>query len=561
MTLSLKPSHLKRYRDILKLFIKYGRGDLIRAAELDEEVEEPVAPGASAKAEDLAADFEAMGPTFIKLGQLLSTRTDLLPAPYIQSLSRLRDHVDPVPGEHMLATIEEDLGVKVSRAFPDFDLKPLATASLGQVHRARLRYGRDVVVKVQRPDVRRRVLEDMAALGEIAGLLDRHTELGRRIHFEGLLDEFRRSLLRELDYRQEARHLLTIAENLKEFDRILVPRPFEDFSSARVLTMDYISGFRVSDLTPVARVELDGNALAEQLFRAYLKQILVDGFLHADPHPGNVFVTEDGRLALLDLGMVVRLPPGLQNRLVTLILAIGEGRAEETADSLLDISETKDHIDRAALIRRLSDLIGRFHEAPLKDLNMGRVLVEITRSSLDSGLRLPSEFSMVGQTLLKLDAVGRILAPEFDANEAIRSNALSLLHRRIWKEESLGGLFKTALAFKDFAAQFPARAGRILDLVAENRLKVQVDAIDEQYLMTGLQKIANRVTLGLVLAALIIGAALLMRIETSFRLFGYPALAILLFLGAAIGIGLLAFDIVFRDDPAPEDTPANPPSA
>jgi len=561
MTLSLKPSHLKRYRDILKLFIKYGRGDLIRAAELDEEVEEPVAPGASAKAEDLAADFEAMGPTFIKLGQLLSTRTDLLHAPYIQSLSRLRDHVDPVPGEHMLATIEEDLGVKVSRAFPDFDLKPLATASLGQVHRARLRDGRDVVVKVQRPDVRRRVLEDMAALGEIAGLLDRHTELGRRIHFEGLLDEFRRSLLRELDYRQEARHLLTIAENLKEFDRILVPRPFEDFSSARVLTMDYISGFRVSDLTPVARVELDGNALAEQLFRAYLKQILVDGFLHADPHPGNVFVTEDGRLALLDLGMVVRLPPGLQNRLATLILAIGEGRAEETADSLLDISETKDHIDRAALIRRLSDLIGRFHESPLKDLNMGRVLVEITRSSLDSGLRLPSEFSMVGQTLLKLDAVGRILAPEFDANEAIRSNALSLLHRRIWKEESLGGLFKTALALKDFAAQFPARAGRILDLVAENRLKVQVDAIDEQYLMTGLQKIANRVTLGLVLAALIIGAALLMRIETSFRLFGYPALAILLFLGAAIGIGRLAFDIVFRDDPAPEDTPANPPSA
>jgi len=557
MTLSLKPSHLKRYRDILRLFIKYGRADLIRAADLDESFEESPSPGGAAKAEDLAADFEAMGPTFIKLGQLLSTRTDLLPSAYIQSLSRLRDHVDPVPGEQMLATIEEDLGVKVSRAFPDFELKPLATASLGQVHHARLRDGRDVVVKVQRPDVRRRVLEDMEALGELAGLLDRHTELGSRIHFEGLLDEFRRSLLRELDYRQEARHLLTIAENLKEFDRILVPRPVEDFSSSRVLTMDYISGFRVSDLNPLARVELDGDALAEQLFRAYLKQILVDGFLHADPHPGNVFVTDDGRLALLDLGMVVRLPPGLQNRLVTLILAIGEGRSEETADALLDISETKDHIDRAALIRRLSDLIGRFHESQLKDLNMGRVLVEITRSSLDNGLRLPSEFSMVGQTLLKLDAVGRILAPEFDTNEAIRNNALSLLHRRIWKEESLGGLFKTALAFKEFAGQFPARAGRILDLVAENRLKVQVDAIDEQYLMTGLQKIANRVTLGLVLAALIIGAALLMRIETTFRLLGYPALAILLFLGAAIGIGLLAFNIVFRDDPPPDDSPAD----
>jgi predicted unusual protein kinase regulating ubiquinone biosynthesis (AarF/ABC1/UbiB family) len=321
--------------------------------------------------------------------------------------------------------------------------------------------------------------------------------------------------------------------------------------------MDYIAGFKVSDLNPIARVELDGAALADQLFRAYLKQILVDGFLHADPHPGNVFVTQDGRLALLDLGMVVRLPLVLQNRLVTLILAIAEGRADEAAESLLDLSETKEGINRSALVRRLSDLLGRFRDSQLKDLNMGRVLVEITRSSIDCGLRLPSEFSMVGQTLLKLDAVGRILAPEFNTNQAIRDNALGLLRRRLWKEESLGGLFKTAVAFKEFAAQFPARAGRILDLVADNRLKLEIDAIDEQYLMQGLQKIANRITLGLILAASIIGAALLMRIETSFRLFGYPALAMLLFLGAAVGIALLAFHIVFRDDRSSDDTPSD----
>src|SRR5436190_22648213 len=224
MTLSLKPSHLRRYRDILKLFFKYGRGDLVKAAELDEALDESaVPPESAARAEDFAADLEAMGPTFIKLGQLLSTRTDILPPPYIQSLSRLRDHVDPVPGEQMMAIIEEELGVKISRAFPSFDLKPLATASLGQVHRATMRDGREVAIKVQRPDVRGRVLEDMEALGEIAGLLDKHTDLGKRIRFQGLLDEFRRSLLRELDYRQEAQSLVTMAENLKKFDRILVP--------------------------------------------------------------------------------------------------------------------------------------------------------------------------------------------------------------------------------------------------------------------------------------------------------------------------------------------------
>ncbi|MBV8879878.1 MAG: AarF/ABC1/UbiB kinase family protein [Planctomycetaceae bacterium] len=468
--------------------------------------------------------------------------------------------MDPVPGEQVMATIEEELGVKISRAFPSFELKPLAAASLGQVHRATLRDGREVAIKVQRPEVRHRVLEDMDALGEIAGLLDRHTELGQRLRFRELLDEFRRSLLRELDYRQEARHLRTIAENLKEFDRILVPRPVEDFSTARVLTMDYVSGFKVSDLNPLARVEMEGDALADQLFRAYLKQILVDGFLHADPHPGNVFITEDGRLALLDLGMVVRLPPTLQNRLVSLLLAIGEGQAEEAVAALLDISETKDDIDRAGLTRRLADIIGRYRDARLKDVDMGRVLIEITRTSVDCGLRLPAEISMVGQTLLKLDAVGRTLSPGFDTNEAIRMNALRLMRQRMWKEESLGGFFKTAMAFREFAGQLPSRAGRILDLVADNRLKVQVDAIDEQYLMQGLQKIANRITLGLVLAALIIGAALLMRIETSFRLFGYPALAILLFLGAAVGIAILAFHIVFHDDRPPDDRPSSSPS-
>lgn len=561
MTLSLKPSHLRRYKDILRLFIKYGRGDLVRAAELDEGLDEAsLPPSTAAEAEGLAADLEAMGPTFVKLGQLLSTRADILPAAYVQSLSRLRDRVDPMPGEDMMLTIEEELGVRVSRAFPEFEVKPLASASLGQVHRATLRDGRPVAIKVQRPDARRRVLEDMEALGEIAGLLDRHTELGRRLQFQGLLEEFRRSLLRELDYRQEARHLVTIADNLREFDRIVVPRPVEDFSTSRVLTMEYISGYKVSDLNPLVRVELAGEELADQLFRAYLKQILVDGFLHADPHPGNVLVTADGRLALLDLGMVVRIPPAMQNRLVALLLAVGDGHAEEAADALLDISESRDPVDRAALTRRLSDIVGRFRDAALKDLDMGRVLVEITRTAVDGGLRLPSEFSMVGQTLLKLDAVGRILSPDFDANAAIRTNALQLLRRRMWKEESLGGFFKTAMAFREFAGQLPSRAGRILDLVADNRLKLEVDAIDEQYLMTGLQKIANRITLGLVLAALIVGAALMMRIDTSTRLFGYPALAILLFLGAALGIVLLAVTILFRDDPPAGSAPPDQPS-
>ncbi len=548
MILSLKPSHLKRYKDVVTLFLKYGKADLLKGADLDLADDIPLAsPPAVSKAEDLAADLEKRGPTFIKLGQLLSTRGDLLPPPFIEALSRLTDRVEPVPVESILATIEEELQVKVSRVFPEFDLHPLATASLGQVHRATLRDGRRVVVKVQRPDIRSQITEDMEALGEVATFLDQHTQFGRRYHLSGIHEEFRRSLFRELDYRQEARHLSTLAENLREFDRIVVPKPVEDLTTTRVLTMEYISGRKVSLLDPLARVELKGDELADQLFQAYLKQILVDGFVHADPHPGNVLITDDGKLALIDLGMIVRLNAKIQDRLVAILLAIGEAKSEEAADAVLQLDPQAEGIDRDAFARQVGEILGKVKDSKLDELDMGRVLVDITRAAVDAGMTLPSEVSMVGQTLLKLDSVGRQLAPEFKTAAAIREHALKVMRGRALKSESLGGFFSTIMELKDFARHLPVRINRILDAVADNRLKVEVRALDETRLMEGLQKIANRITLGLVLAALIIGAALTLRVDSPVRLFGYPALPILLFLLAAGGILLLIFSILFRD--------------
>ena len=557
MALSLKPAHLKRYKDIVHLLLKYGRSDVLKGADLElGEDFEPPSPGTGTKAEELAADLEKMGPTFVKLGQLLSTRTDLCPPATIEALARLRDRVEPVDGAEILQTIEEELEVKVVRVFPEFDLHPLASASLGQVHRAVLRDGREVVVKVQRPDVRKRVTEDMEALDKIADLLERHAEFARRYRIRSLLDEFRRTILQELDYRQEASNLITLGENLREFDRIVVPVPLEDLTTSRVLTMQYVHGFKISALPPVDRALLDGPELADQLLRAYLKQILVDGFVHADPHPGNVFVTDDGRIALLDLGMITRLAAPLQDRLVALMLAIAEGRGDEASSALLQLVDADEEVDRGAFTRRVNDIVGRFQEAQLQDLDIGRVLVEITRAAVDCGFFLPSEVGMIGQTLLKLDSVGRHLAPDFKTNEAIRKHALKVMRSRVIKGGSFGSLFRSVVEMKDFATHLPGRVNRILDVVADNKLRLEVDAIDENRLIEGLQKIANRITLGLVLAALIIGAALLTRVDSPFRLFGYPGLPILLFGGAAAGIIALAFTIVFRDGHAKAESHA-----
>ena len=558
MGVALDTEHLKRYRDLALLLWKYGRSDLVKRAGLEDVLEEPprdsAAHGtrgeessASALAEQLADDLERLGPTYIKLGQVLSTRGDLLPLPVVDALTRLQDHVEPFPFAEVEAIVCAELGVRLSKAFSFFDTEPLAAASLGQVHRATMRDGRQVVVKVQRPGIRKIVSDDLDVLASIAAFADKHTDAGRRYGFADMVAEFRTSLIRELDYRQEARNLLTLRKNLEDFDRILVPAPIDDYTTSKVLTMEYVSGVKVTALSPVARTELDGAALADQLFNAYLKQVLVDGFVHADPHPGNVFLTDDGRIALIDLGMVARIQPSLQEKLLHMLLAVTEGRGEAAANVAVTIGVKLEDFDEAAFRRVTLDLIASNHDARAEDIEVGKTVLMLTKVAADCGLRAPPEMALLGKTLLSLDKVGRTIDPGYNPNQGVREASMKLLKQRMGQDMSKASLIGALIDAKDFAAKLPSRVGRILDKVAENEIKITVDAIDEQLLMRGFQKVANRITLGLVLAALIVGASLLMRVETTFRILGYPGLAMLLFLAAAGAAVLLIAGIFISD--------------
>ena len=548
MGISLKTEHLKRYKNIAWLMMKYGRSDLVKAAGLetvlsDESESENVPP----EAESLADDLEKLGPTFIKLGQLLSTRADLLPLPYMRALARLQDEVEPFSFEEVESIITSELGVRISKAFSDFDPVPIAAASLGQVHRAAMRDGRSVAVKVQRPGIREQIADDLDAFSEVAQLLDNHTEAGKRYEFRKVLEEFRKTLLKELDYKQEAKNLIVMSENLSDFDSLVIPLPIEDYTTSRVLTMDYIHGQKITSLSPLKRIDIDGDELARQLFRGYLRQILVHGFFHSDPHPGNVFLTDDGRIALLDLGMVGRISPGMQEKLFQLLLAISEGRGDEAANILISMGEATEMFNEREFRRVVGDLVMVHQGAELAQMEVGTIMLEVLRGSGECGIRLPVELTMLGKTFLNLDQVGRTLDPSFDPNTAIREYATELMRERMLKSVSPGNLFSSMLEMKDFAERLPGRVNRILDSLANNQIKVKVDAIDETLLMEGLQKIANRITLGLVLAALIVGAAMLMSVPTSFRILGYPALAIIFFIAAATGGVLLIVNILSYD--------------
>jgi predicted unusual protein kinase regulating ubiquinone biosynthesis (AarF/ABC1/UbiB family) len=290
--------------------------------------------------------------------------------------------------------------------------------------------------------------------------------------------------------------------------------------------------------------------LAEELFRAYLKQVLVDGLFHADPHPGNVFLTDEHKVALLDLGMVGRTTPQLQEQLVKMLMAISEGKSDLACDIAIQISHPTDEFDEKEFRRQSTTLIAEQKDNRLRELDVGKVVLMMTRIAGENGLYVPTELTMLGKTLLQLDEIGKTLDPDFDPNAAIRRNVSTLLHERMWKSISPTNLASTILDIKEFVGTLPNRLSRILDSIANAELEVKVKAVDVSLLMTAMHKIANRITSGLILAALIVGASLLMQVQTDkngFTILGYPGLAMIFFIAAAAGGFHLLISIFLHD--------------
>jgi predicted unusual protein kinase regulating ubiquinone biosynthesis (AarF/ABC1/UbiB family) len=536
---------MRRYRDVGMLLVKHARATRARAIDGMTTADSPDPDDLAAATEDarrLACDLEDLGPTFVKLGQLLSTRSDILPEPYVEALGRLQDDVAPFETDAARTTIEAELGGPVDQLFEHFEPAPVAAASLGQVYRGRLAGGRPVAVKVQRPGVREQVAADLEAIREIAAFVDRHSDAGRRFGLLRMVEQFQQSMLAELDYLQEAANLEQIRLNLAGFDRLVVPAPVMSATTSRVLTMELVSGARLGE-----RTVTDGEALAQQLFAAYLKQVLVDGVFHADPHPGNIFVTDDGRLALLDLGMVARLGESTQDSLVQLLLSLGDGDADRAADAMIRLGEPRDDIDfdDAAFRPRVAAIIAQHEGLSVGELSGGRVLSGLARAAADAGLPPTPELSMLARALLHLEAVARQLDPEFDPAAAIRAHARDIVTERVRSGMSAAQLYEAAMEAKQFAEKLPRRVNELVDSLARGKFTIRIEGIDSHEVINGMQRLANRVTMGLVLAALIIGAAMLMRVDTATRLFGYPAIAIVCFLAAAAaGVALLVTIVV-----------------
>jgi ubiquinone biosynthesis protein len=544
--MKMSPSHLKRYKDVALLFYKYGRSDVFGETGFDEPAD---LPAANATAADLTNDLEKLGPTFVKIGQLLSTRADLLPPAYLDALGRLQDHVEPFPYEEVERIVHEQLGVRISKAFTQFEKHPLGSASLGQVHLATLRGGQAVAVKVQRPGIRRQILEDLDSLAEIAAFLDAHSDFGRRYETSRIVEHFHSTLMQELDYQKEARHLGELRKNLREFTRLRIPAVIDDYSTSQVLTMEYLAGTKIISLAGPVLAELDGDVLAEELLRAYLKQILLDGFFHADPHPGNLLLTPGKDIAILDLGMIGRLNNRIRDQLVHLLAGIAGGDGVQTAEAAMKIGEPRDGIiDRHRFINSIENIVGSVKSRNLENLQIGALVLLVMEACAAAGIRMPAEVSLLGKTLMNLDRVGIALSPRFDPNESIRRHLGEVASRRMWETLTSANLLGALVDTKDLLSQLPSHLNRILEMVADNKLSFKVASIDEHKLIQGLQKVANRITTGLILAAFLVGSSMLARVETDFRIFGYPGLAMIFFFCAVGGTSVLMIQIFSKDE-------------
>lgn len=538
--INLQPKYLRRYAQIAHLLIKYGRSDLVQQSRLVYDAESTPEEG-SGTPEELAKDLEDLGPTFVKLGQLLSTRPDILPEPYLKALQGLQDDVTPVPVAEIREIIERELALKISKAFETFDDKPLAAASVGQVHRATLRSGADVVVKVLRPGIRERVVDDLAAIKELALVLDQNTEFGPRYGFLGIAESLEHTMLRELDLRMEYESTVRLKETLKDFPRIEVPKVYEDYTCSSVITMQRYTGAKITEVSQAVLIDVDRRGLAKELFEAYLEQVLVAGHFHADPHPGNLLLTPDRTIVLLDCGMSVQVDTDTRGKLINLLLAISEGHGLEAAIAAEKLGRQRTEYDGQRFREELTRVIAEHHNQTVGRMQVGRIIMKLQSAAGGAGLDVRHEVRMLGKTLMNLDRVIGVLDPDFDPAEALQEKASNIVQRHTLEDINLSRIFRSALETTDLLQHLPSRLNQFTELLAENKIKITADAVDEEHLVKGLQHIANRVTIGVLLAAIIVGAALMMDIETGFRLFGYPGIALLFFVVSAVaGLILVA---------------------
>jgi ubiquinone biosynthesis protein len=545
--------NIARIRQIVNVFLKHGFGQFIEQVNLQrfiplrkrlkvfarwQAIERHTIP------QRLRMAFSELGPSFIKFAQVLSSRPDLITLEYAEEFKKLQDKVPPFPSYESRRIFREDFNLKVEDVFSEFEDLPAAAASIAQVHNAELKTGEKVIVKIQRPDIAEIIDTDIVILGVIARLMLKYIPESKFFDPDGIVHEFARSVKKELDFISEAKNAQRFRRNFAGTDTICIPEVYPDYLSKRVIVMERIEGVRIDDIKSIDELGIDRVELARRGVDGYFKMIFDDGFFHADPHPGNIFVLPDGRIGLMDYGIVGWLTPELMENIASAFIAVLSKDYDSLVDLYIDLGLVSDEVNMDVFRREFrSDII--YLLEPLYDLSISEVnfpeyLEALTHLVIKHGLKVPSELLLMNKTMLILDNIGRQLDPDFNIMSAAEPYARKLVQKRMSPQRVLNKSKENIVEIGDLIVDTPRQMNRLLRKTLRDELSFRIDPVGMDKLIKDIDRSSNRIAFSLIVAAIIIGSSMLIQSNIGGRVFGFPTIGAIGFLVAILlGIRLL----------------------
>ncbi|MDX2495848.1 MAG: AarF/ABC1/UbiB kinase family protein [Desulfuromusa sp.] len=545
---------LKRYRQVLGILIKYGFGHIVEQLNIDYYLElgkRIVSLGtASRELERLtqAARFrlalEELGPTFIKFGQILSTRPDIVPTEVLDELQSLQDHIPAVSTDEIKAQIHRELGYPTEELFKKFEDTPLATASIAQVHRGTLKNGEEIVCKVRRPNIESVIETDLDIMMGLAYMVEKHLPGGELYDPVGLVREFRRTLHRELDFSREGRTTERFAANFADDETVHIPKVFWDYTGQTVLTLEYVSGIKISNHDELKKADLDLEIIARNGADNFLKQVFIHGLFHADPHPGNIHILPGNILCIFDFGMVGRLDEDLKLHLTELLLCVLRRDVDHLISQLLYSGDLHDDSNIKNLKRDLTEFIDDYYDIMLQDLKVGKLLLDFVEILTEHQIKFPSNLMLLSRALFVMEGIGRQLDPNFNMVAQLKPFAEQIIKNRYSPTNIAKDAARTLQSYQALGKSLPRDIKEFINRINHNKFKIEVEHGGFERLVNDLDKSTNRISFSMVIAALIVGSSLVMQIDKGPMLFGFPILGLLGysvagFLGLGLAIAIL----------------------
>jgi len=545
--------NIKRIRHIVRVFLGHGFGQFIEQVNLQrfiplskrfklfgrwEKVEKHTIP------ERLRLAFGELGPSFIKFAQLLSSRPDLITGEYAEEFKKLQDKVPPFPSEKAVQIIESELKINLNDIFSDFEEVPVAAASIAQVHNAVLKTGEKVIVKVQRPDIRQMIQDDITILNVIARLMVKYIPESKLFDPEGIISEFSRTVRKELDFIAEAKNAQRFKRNFTEVSDICIPVLYSHLLSEKVIVMERFEGVRIDNIPGIDALGINRCELAQKGVNAYFKMIFEDGFFHADPHPGNIFVFPDGRIGLVDFGIVGWLTPDLMENIAVAFLALYNRKFDDLIDTYIELGFVAGDIDIEEFKRELKadlvEILEPLYDLTISEVNFPEYLDLLTRLVIKHGLKVPSELMLINKTILILDNIGRQLDPHFNAVTAAAPYAAKLVKKRFSPRSLFERATENISDMSRLLIDTPKQVNRFLRKTLRDEVGININPIGMDKLIRDIDRSSNRLAFSIVVAAIIVGSSMLIQSNIGSKIFGMPAIGAIGFLVAfLLGLRLL----------------------